>query len=92
MLLKVLHPALLVLLQAVAGPFDLDQTIATGWWKVRQVGKAATIIAQVAQNTIEYGAPVKIVDALEREPDHLQIDNLPVDERIHQALFLLPTS
>ena len=92
MLMKVLHPALLVLLQAVAGPFDFDQAIATGWREVHQVGEAAAIIAQVAQNTIEYDAPVKIVDALEREPDHLQIDNLPVDERIHQALFLLPTS
>jgi len=92
MLMKVLHPALLVLLQAIAGPFDFDQAIAASRRKVHQVGKTAAIVAQVAQDTIEHGAPVTIVDAFEREPDQLQIDNLPVDERIHQTLFMLPAS
>ena len=90
MLLKVLHPALLILLQAIAGPLDFDQAIATSRWEVHQVGKAAAMVAQVGQDALEHQAPVKIVDALERKPDYFQVDVLPVDERVHQALFLLP--
>ena len=88
--MKVLHPALLVFLQAIAGPFDFDQAIAADSRKVHQVGKAAAIVAQVAQDSIEHRTPVQIVDAFERDPDYFQVDNLPVDEWVHQTLFLLP--
>jgi len=57
-LVKILHPALLVFLQRISRALDLDQPVAAGGRKIHQVGKAGAIVAQVALNPLEHGAPV----------------------------------
>ena len=91
MRLEILHPALLVFLQTVPGTLDLDQAIATRAGEVHQVREAAAVVAQVLQDALEYHPPVCVFDTFEREPYQLQIECLPVDQGIHQSLFLPPT-
>ena len=73
MLVKILHPAPLVLLQAVTRPFNLDQAITTRWRETHQVRKAAAIITQVAQDALEYGYPVRVVNTPECKFDEIKI-------------------
>ena len=82
MLMKVLHPALLILLQGITRPFDFEQTISATMRKVHQVWKAAAVIAQITQYAFEYREPVLKVDSFERESDDIQVDTLPVNERV----------
>ena len=90
MFLKILHPALLILLQVVPGTLDLDQAIAPRAGEVQKVREAAAVVTQVLQDAIEYRPPVRVVDAFERELNEIQVECLPVDQWIHQALFELP--
>ena len=90
MCLKMLHPALLIFLQTVPGALDLDQAITTRAGEVHQVREAAAVIAKVLQDAIEYRPPVCVIDTFERELNQLQVERLPVDQWIHQALFELP--
>ena len=64
--LKELHPQALVILQSIAGAFDLDESVAfLSNIKLDQVWEAASMPSQVKQHMLENGFQILGGDAVE---------------------------